>query len=76
MAEVEFVFELLSPEPQERAEQLLQPPRRRLQPFDLMFLEDPVPPENVEAMAKVTAATSIPICTASGWAAATMPRRA
>ncbi len=28
-----------------------------------MFLEDPVPPENVEAMGKVTASTSIPICT-------------
>jgi hypothetical protein len=41
MAEVEFVFELLSPEPQERAEQLLQPPRRRLQPFQgtLLVLE-------------------------------------
>jgi L-alanine-DL-glutamate epimerase-like enolase superfamily enzyme len=35
----------------------------RLEPFDLMFLEDPVPNDNVEAMAKVTAATSIPICT-------------
>jgi L-alanine-DL-glutamate epimerase-like enolase superfamily enzyme len=35
----------------------------RLEPFDLMFLEDPVPPENWEAMGKVTAATSIPICT-------------
>ncbi len=36
---------------------------KRLEPFDLMFLEDPVPPENIDAMAKVTAATSIPICT-------------
>ncbi len=35
----------------------------RLEPFDIMFLEDPVPNDNVEAMAKVTAATSIPICT-------------
>ncbi|MBQ42950.1 MAG: hypothetical protein CME15_10860 [Gemmatimonadetes bacterium] len=35
----------------------------RLEPFDLMFLEDPVPPENPEAMAKVTSSTSIPICT-------------
>ena len=35
----------------------------RLEPFDLMFLEDPVPNDNVEAMAKVSAATSIPICT-------------
>ncbi|MBV7336972.1 mandelate racemase/muconate lactonizing enzyme family protein [Chloroflexi bacterium TSY] len=36
---------------------------QRLEPFDLMFLEDPVPPENIDAMGKVTAATSIPICT-------------
>lgn len=35
----------------------------RLEPFDLMFLEDPVPNDNVEAMAKVSAATAIPICT-------------
>ena len=34
-----------------------------LEPFDLMFLEDPVPNDNVDAMAKVSAATSIPICT-------------
>ena len=34
-----------------------------LEPFDLMFLEDPVPNDNPEAMAKVCAATSIPICT-------------
>ena len=34
-----------------------------LKPFNLMFLEDPVPPENIEAMGKVTASTSIPICT-------------
>jgi L-alanine-DL-glutamate epimerase-like enolase superfamily enzyme len=34
-----------------------------LEPFDLMFLEDPVPNDNVEAMAKVTGSTSIPICT-------------
>ncbi|MDP6355511.1 MAG: mandelate racemase/muconate lactonizing enzyme family protein [Planctomycetota bacterium] len=36
---------------------------KRLEPFNLMFLEDPVPPENIDAMAKVTASTSIPICT-------------
>ena len=36
---------------------------QRLEPFNLMFLEDPVPPENTESMGKVTAATSIPICT-------------
>ena len=35
----------------------------RLEQFNLMFLEDPVPPENIEAMRKVTASTSIPICT-------------
>ena len=35
----------------------------RLEPFDLMFLEDPVPNDNVEAMAKVSSSTSIPICT-------------
>jgi L-alanine-DL-glutamate epimerase-like enolase superfamily enzyme len=29
----------------------------------LMFLEDPVPPENIDALAKVTGSTSIPICT-------------
>ncbi len=34
-----------------------------LEPFGLMFLEDPVPNDNVDAMAKVSAATSIPICT-------------
>lgn len=34
-----------------------------LEPFNLMFLEDPVPPENIEAMGKVTASTTIPICT-------------
>lgn len=35
----------------------------RLEPFNLMFLEDPVPNENVEGLAKVTSSTSIPICT-------------
>jgi galactonate dehydratase len=35
----------------------------RLEPFQLMFLEDPVPPENIDAMAKVTQSTSMPICT-------------
>jgi L-alanine-DL-glutamate epimerase-like enolase superfamily enzyme len=33
------------------------------EPFNLMWLEDPVPPENVEGMAKVTAATNTPILT-------------
>ena len=36
---------------------------QRLEKFNLMFLEDPVPPENVDAMGKVTAATQMPICT-------------
>ncbi len=31
--------------------------------LNLMWLEDPVPPENIEAMAKVTNATRTPICT-------------
>ena len=35
----------------------------RLAPFRLMFLEDPVPPENTAAIAKVTRGTPIPICT-------------
>ncbi|MDE0023256.1 MAG: mandelate racemase/muconate lactonizing enzyme family protein [Spirochaetaceae bacterium] len=35
----------------------------RLTPFRLMFLEDPVPPENIAALAKVTRSTPIPICT-------------
>lgn len=34
-----------------------------LEPFNLMFLEDAVPNDNVEGMAKVTNSTSIPICT-------------
>ena len=35
----------------------------RIEPYNIMFVEDPVPPENIDAMAKVSAATSIPICT-------------
>ncbi|MBT5874398.1 MAG: mandelate racemase/muconate lactonizing enzyme family protein [Candidatus Latescibacteria bacterium] len=31
--------------------------------LDLLWLEDPTPPENVEAMAKVTQSTRTPICT-------------
>ncbi len=34
-----------------------------LEPFNLMFLEDPVANDNVEGIRKVTASTSIPICT-------------
>lgn len=36
---------------------------RALEPFDLLWLEDPVRPENVEAMAEVTRATATPVCT-------------
>jgi galactonate dehydratase len=35
----------------------------RLEPYDLWWFEDPVPPGNLEAMAKVTAATRQPVCT-------------
>jgi L-alanine-DL-glutamate epimerase-like enolase superfamily enzyme len=35
----------------------------RLEECNLMWLEDPIPPENVDALAKVTAATKTPICT-------------
>ena len=35
----------------------------RFAPFDLMFVEDPVPPENFEAMLKVSSAARMPICT-------------
>ena len=31
--------------------------------LDLLWLEDPIPPENVEAMARVTHSTTTPICT-------------
>lgn len=31
--------------------------------LNLLWLEDPIPPENVEAMARVTQSTSTPICT-------------
>ena len=35
----------------------------RFENLNLLWLEDPIPPENIEAMAKVTVATRIPICT-------------
>lgn len=35
---------------------------RALEPFDLMWLEEPVPPENLAALAEVRRATSVPIC--------------
>ena len=34
-----------------------------LEPFDLLWLEDPVPPENIEAQRMVTHSTRTPICT-------------
>ena len=36
---------------------------RRLEPFDPLWLEEPVPPENAKEMAKVARATSIPVAT-------------
>jgi len=36
---------------------------RRLEPYDPLWLEEPVPPENVEEMARVARSTSIPIAT-------------
>jgi len=36
---------------------------KRLERFDPLWLEEPVPPENVEEMAKVARSTSIPIAT-------------
>ena len=31
--------------------------------LNLWFIEDPIPPENADAMARITAATKVPICT-------------
>lgn len=36
---------------------------RALEEYDLLWLEDPIPPENVDALAKVTRSTKTPICT-------------
>ena len=36
---------------------------KALEPYRLWWLEDPLPPENVEALARVRSATSTPICT-------------
>lgn len=36
---------------------------KELEPFKLLWLEEPVPPENVDAMRDVRESTSIPICT-------------
>jgi galactonate dehydratase len=37
-----------------------------LEPFDPFFLEEPVPPENVDAMAALQRSTNIPIATGEG----------
>ena len=39
---------------------------KMLEPFDPFFLEEPVPPENIEAMAAVQRSTNIPIATGEG----------
>ena len=39
---------------------------KMLEPFDPFFLEEPVPPENVDAMAMLQRSTNIPISTAEG----------
>jgi galactonate dehydratase len=39
---------------------------KMLEPFDPFFLEEPVPPENVEAMAALQRSTNIPIATGEG----------
>ena len=36
---------------------------RELEPFRLVWLEEPVPPENIDAMREVKQSTSTPICT-------------
>jgi galactonate dehydratase len=39
---------------------------KMLEPFDPFFLEEPVPPENVDAMADLQRSTNIPISTGEG----------
>ncbi|MEX2262010.1 MAG: mandelate racemase/muconate lactonizing enzyme family protein [Bryobacteraceae bacterium] len=39
---------------------------KMLEPFDPFFLEEPVPPEDVDAMAALQASTNIPIATGEG----------
>jgi galactonate dehydratase len=39
---------------------------KMLEPFDPFFLEEPIPPENVDAMAALQASTNIPIATGEG----------
>ena len=36
---------------------------QQLEPFDLLWLEDPIPPANIEAQRQVTQSTHTPICT-------------
>jgi galactonate dehydratase len=36
---------------------------KAMEPFNLMWLEEPVPPENIDAMREVKRCTSTPICT-------------
>ena len=38
-----------------------------LEPYGLMWLEDPVPPENIEAMGRVTKGTKTPICSGENY---------
>ena len=35
---------------------------QELEPLNLLWLEEPVPPENIDALAKITQATGTPIC--------------
>jgi len=39
---------------------------KMLEPFDVFFLEEPVPPEDVDAMAALQGSTNIPIATGEG----------
>lgn len=39
---------------------------RAMEPFDPFFIEEPLPPENVEALAALQRSTNIPIATAEG----------
>jgi galactonate dehydratase len=39
---------------------------KMLEPFDPFFLEEPIPPENIEAMATLQHSTNIPIATGEG----------
>lgn len=46
-----------------------------LEPFDLMFIEEPVPPENVEAMREVTLNSKTPIAAGERWSTVYDARR-